>query len=129
MNIYIICPVRRQKEFQGICIEKYVDELEKQGHTVFYPKRDAPQESETAYEIIESEFKAVQDCDEVHVFWDVESGGSHFDLGMAYALNKTIRMMHLFVPDVEGKSYIKVIEQYNKKGSAYAIEIKKTKTD
>lgn len=112
MNIYIICPVRNQTSEQGIDIEKYIKELEKK-HTVFYPKRDAPQESETGYEIVESELNAIKEADEIHVFWDINSKGSHFDLGMCYSLNKKIIMKHLFNPDGQEKSYVKVIEKYN----------------
>jgi len=66
MNIYIICPVRNQSQEQDICILKYIDSLN--DHTVFYPPLHAPQESETGYEIVESELQAMRNCDEVHVF-------------------------------------------------------------
>jgi hypothetical protein len=110
MLIYIICPVRNQTNNQSINIEKYVKELEKENHSVFYPKRDAPQESKTGYEIVESELNAIKKADEIHVFWDINSKGSHFDLGMCYALNKRIIIKHLFTPDCEEKSYVKVIK-------------------
>jgi len=112
MKIYIICPVRNQTSEQGVDIEEYIKELEKD-HTVFYPKRDAPQKCETGYKIVESELKAIKNADEVHVFWDINSKGSHFDLGMCYALNKKIIIKHLFNPDVNEKSYVKVIKEYN----------------
>jgi hypothetical protein len=48
-------------------------------------------------------------ADEVWVYWDVESKGSHFDLGMAFALSKRIKFKHLFQPDVFGKSYVKAL--------------------
>ena len=111
MYIYLICPVRNQTAEQGIDIEEWVATQEKYGTTVFYPKRDAPQDSETGFELVESELKAIQECDEVHVFWDVNSKGSHFDLGMAYALNKIIRFNHLFEEDGPEKSYVKVIDE------------------
>ncbi|MFW6219933.1 MAG: nucleoside 2-deoxyribosyltransferase [bacterium] len=112
MKIYIICPVRKQTEKQTKFIEKYVNEFEKNGHSVFYPKRDAPQECETGYRIIESELNAIKEADSIHVFWDVESKGSHFDLGMAYALNKDINFIYLFQSDSKGKSYVKAMKEY-----------------
>jgi len=112
MNIYIICPVRNQEKDQGICIEEYISELEKE-NKVFYPMRDAPQESKTGYEIVESELKAIIESDEIHVFWDLNSKGSHFDLGMCYALNKKIIIKQLFQEDGKDKSYIKVIKEYS----------------
>ena len=113
MKIYVICPVRNQTKNQGIDIENYILKLEKNKHSVFYPKRDAPQENETGYEIVESELKAIKEADEIHVFWDINSKGSHFDLGMCYALNKKIKIIHEFIPDIKEKSYIKVIKKYN----------------
>lgn len=116
MKIYIICPVRNQTSKQGIKIEDYIKKLEKEGHEIFYPMIHAPQESETGYEIVESELSAIKECNEVHVFWDINSKGSHFDLGMCYALNKKIKMIHLFQDDDKEKSYVKVIKKYNEVG-------------
>jgi hypothetical protein len=48
-------------------------------------------------------------CEQVHVFWDMNSKGSHFDLGMAYALRKEIVGVKLIHPDNEGKSYWKAV--------------------
>jgi len=48
-------------------------------------------------------------ADEVHVFWDVRSKGSHFDLGMAYALGKRIVPIECELPDGPEKSYWKVM--------------------
>ena len=105
MKIYIICPVRNQTENQGFVLGDYVKKLENQGNSVFYPMRDAPQESKTGYEIVMSEFNAM---------WDVNSKGSHFDLGMCLAMGKIIKIIHQFQEDVDGKSYIKVIKEYSK---------------
>jgi hypothetical protein len=115
MKIYIICPVRNQSQQQGLDIENYVRELEKI-HEVFYPKRDAPQRSETGFEIVETELRAIEEADEIHVFWDVNSKGSHFDLGMCYALGKKIIIKHLFQPDGVEKSYVKVVNEKMNRG-------------
>lgn len=111
--IYIICPVRNAENEQRVMMDRYVDDLEKEGYNVFYPPRDAPQESETGYEIVELEFKNILTADEIHVFWDVNSKGSHFDLGMCYALGKKIFVKYMFQHDSPGKSYMKVIERYS----------------
>jgi hypothetical protein len=55
-------------------------------------------------------------CDEVHVFWDVESSGSHFDLGMALALDKDIVLIRCFNDD-EGKSYWKAMQEHVQLGA------------
>jgi hypothetical protein len=51
----------------------------------------------------------MREADEVHVFWDVESFGSHFDLGMAYALGKRIVPISCTLVDPPGKSYWKAV--------------------
>jgi hypothetical protein len=51
----------------------------------------------------------MRNADEVHVFWDVESFGSHFDLGMAYALNKRIVPLSRKRSDTPEKSYWKAV--------------------
>ena len=80
----------------------------------FYPKRDAPQNDKTGYNIVKSEVDAIKECDEVHIFWDVKSYGSHFDLGVAIALNKKLVLIHNFTKDIKNKSYLKVIKCIDK---------------
>lgn len=46
--------------------------------------------------------------------WDVESKGSHFDLGMAVALDKKIVAIECENPDPPGKTYWKVMGLLNK---------------
>ncbi len=94
MKIYLICPARNSNEDQKNELDRYVQNQESCGNVVFYPYRDAPQESKTGYEIVESELRQIKECDEVHVYWDVNSIGSHFDLGMAYALRKVIKIIN-----------------------------------
>ena len=109
MRIYVIGPVRIATEGQASIQANYCAKMEAEGHEVFLPQRDAPQDSPTGYEIVEAELEAIKEADEVHVFWDINSKGSHFDLGMAYALRKKIIMRYLFQPDSEDKSYVKVV--------------------
>ena len=52
-------------------------------------------------------------CDEVHVLWNPGSSGSHFDLGMAIALDKKIVPVEISGEDNEGKSYWKVMNQWD----------------
>lgn len=56
----------------------------------------------------------MKEADEVHIIWDVNSKGSHFDLGMAFALGKPIHLIEALQPDTEGKSYLKVIQAIGK---------------
>lgn len=110
MKIYIICPVRNITESQVAEIENYVAELEKQGYKVHYPPRDVNQNDETGYNICEAHRYAMYTCDRVDIFWDINSKGSHFDLGMAFALKKEWKLVKAFQEDNSGKSYLKVIK-------------------
>jgi nucleoside 2-deoxyribosyltransferase len=84
------------------------------GNEVHYPPENAPQDDPIGNLICEAHLNAMKECDEVHVFWDVNSKGSHFDLGMAYALGKTIVPMELFYPEGTEKSYWKVMQYWSK---------------
>jgi nucleoside 2-deoxyribosyltransferase len=105
MRIYLICPVRNATR----TFESYVAELEAQGHTVHFPPRDVAQDCPTGQTICEKHRAAMIEADEVHVVWDVESKGSHFDLGMAYALHKPIVAVQALHADDPGKSYWKAV--------------------
>jgi hypothetical protein len=87
MKIYLICAVRDQKDSIKQRIDEYVDQLESQGHFVHYPPRDVDQRDDgLGLNILEAHRNAMLQSDEVHVWWDEESKGSHFDLGMAWLL-------------------------------------------
>ena len=109
MYIYIICPVRNVTEEQTNAVVAYVLGLEAQGNFVHFPSRDVNQDDPTGYNIVFDHLRAMEKADEVHIFWDINSKGSPFDLGMAIALKKTLVLVKSFVPEVEGKSYLKVI--------------------
>jgi hypothetical protein len=92
-------------------IDLYVASLEAEGHSVHNPVRDVYQGDPTGYNICVEHLDSMRAADEVHVIWDVESKGSHFDLGMAFALGKPTNVVTLVHPDGEGKSYAKVAQR------------------
>lgn len=112
MNIYIICAVRNATPERVAGIRGYAQELRDKGHHVHFPPDDAPQEDPTGEAICSTHLAAMKSADEVHVFWDVKSSGSHFDLGMAYALDKRIVPVACELPDGPEKSYWKVMCAY-----------------
>jgi hypothetical protein len=118
MRIYLICPVRNADADTLAMVEGYVRDLEVKGHMVHFPPRDVDQDDETGCTLCSHHLSAMKLADEVHAFWDVTSTGSHFDLGMAYALSKKMVIAHLFQPDREGKSYVKVMQDMD--GRDYA---------
>lgn len=106
MKIYMIMAVRDGVSEKAI---DYLDDLEIEGHWVHFPPRDAPQDDPIGDEICRVHLMNIRDADEVHVLWDVNSKGSHFDLGMAYALGKKIVPVCCDPPDAPGKSYWKAV--------------------
>jgi nucleoside 2-deoxyribosyltransferase len=108
-SVYIICAVRNATPERVAHIRAYADRLRGDGYAVHFPPDDAPQDDPTGAAICHTHLVAMERADEVHVFWDVTSSGSHFDLGMAYALGKRIVPVECEYPDPPGKSYWKVI--------------------
>lgn len=109
MIIYIICAVRNATPERVAELRSYAEGKRAEGHSVHFPPDDAPQDDPTGMEICRVHLSAMLLADEVHVFWDVDSKGSHFDLGMAFALGKEIVPIHCEKPDGPEKSYWKVI--------------------
>lgn len=65
-----------------------------------------------------TKFHLIESCNSLNVYWNSKSAEDHFHLGMAYALGKCVNILHLYNPDNEGKSYVKVMQQMN--GGDYA---------
>ena len=110
MRIFIICPVRNITSHQKIIIEGYVGTLEKAGHEVHLPFRDTPQDDSVGTNICSINRAEIVAADRVDVFW-VGSKGSLFDLGVAWGLQKPIKLIN----DVRGtldKSFENVILEW-----------------
>ena len=127
MFIYLIRPVynntaaeqtlsSRLDTFITDLEDQYVADLEQKGHQVFQSRRNMPQDNSTMYELAEAELVAIKEADEVHVYWDAGCLDSHFALGMCYALNKNITFVQLYELDDDDRSYVKMVEEYSKKG-------------
>ena len=95
MKIFLICPVRGITEGEMISIERYVLDVERSGHhKVYWPPRDTNQNDLIGLRICGDNRQAIEDADEVHIWWDGKSQGSLFDLGMAFALKKKIFLVN-----------------------------------
>jgi len=94
MNIFIICTVRDATEEYLKRLEDYVGKLNAQGHYVHFPPRDTNQKDEETggYRICSDNRIGIIWADEVHISYNEKSTGTHFDLGMAFALNKKIHV-------------------------------------
>ena len=89
MQIFLICSVRGVSEEDAAQQAKYVADLERNGHFVHYPPRDTDQTA-SGIDICRQNFRAIEDADQVHVYYNPASQGTHFDMGMAFALGKPV---------------------------------------
>lgn len=104
MKIFLICPVRNVTLKETEAILRYVSNLSRAGHSVYWPTRDTDQTDPTGLQICRQNRNAIMAADEVHVWWNPSSTGSLFDLGIAFALGKLIVLANEVAP-TEGKSF------------------------
>jgi len=108
MKVFIICPVRKVRKRFSEKVFEHVNRLEADGHTVYFPPRDTDQE-EGGFEICLANRKAIESCDEVHIFYDGKSEGVLFDFGMVFAFGKKLQVINIPEENHERKSFIKVM--------------------
>lgn len=109
-KVFIICTVRGASDEYQKELEDYVDLLESKGIKVHLPHRDTNQKN-TGYNICNQNANAISMADEVHIFYNPDSQGTHFDMGVAFSLNKKI----IVVKNVEygpGKSYPRMLDEW-----------------
>lgn len=94
MNIFVICPVRNVTEEETKLIDSYVAKLEEDGHDVHWPPRDTNQVDSIGLRICQDNRYSIAEADEIHIYWNKNSSGSLFDVGMAFALQKTIKLFN-----------------------------------
>ena len=92
MKVFIICSVRGASAEYKAKLEKYVSELEDKGIIVHLPHRDTNQK-ESGFNICKQNVCVIREYDEVHVFYNGNSQGAHFDMGAAFALGKKIKVV------------------------------------
>jgi hypothetical protein len=110
-KIFIICPVRIISETQRKEIDDYIKQKEEEGFSVHSYKNVNQVDPTGGVNICAHHRKAMLECDEVHVFFDASSSGSHFDFGMAFVLDKPIKLVKAYQPTPIGKSYQAVLEK------------------
>ena len=89
MKVFIICTVRGASEEYKKKLEDYVESLENIGIQVHLPHRDTDQNA-SGYNICNQNVKAIASSDEVHIFYNPDSKGTHFDMGAAFAYGRKI---------------------------------------
>ena len=113
MKIFIICSVRGATSDYKRTLEEYTESLELNGHTVHLPHRDTNQKG-TSLEICTQNMLAIKDADEVHIFYETDSQGAHFDLGVSFGLGKKIVVVQS-QPLTDGKSFQNMINEWESK--------------
>lgn len=94
-KIFLICPVRNANENQRKWIEDYVMEKNNEGYIIHAPHLHTRQiDLFGGYAICKQNAHAVASAKEVAIYYDKESTGSVFDLGVAYALGKPIVLLN-----------------------------------
>jgi len=120
LKAFLICPVRGHEMDE---LEALVAELEKT-HDVHWPHRDTDQSGGTGLRICWDNYNAIADAEHVFVVWNGESKGSHFDLGIAFALGKTIepvkwedkKLWYGNLEPTESKSFNNMINKWSDLG-------------
>jgi len=126
-KVFVICPVRMADTATRQKLEAYKIKLEAQGYEVHLPHMDTNQH-ETGYEICRENVDKIWEAHEVHIFFNPESIGSHFDLGATFLAcsldeNKIIKVIeNTGLTDEHGqmklpleKSFGQMIQEWEKK--------------
>ncbi|MGD9001868.1 MAG: nucleoside 2-deoxyribosyltransferase [Anaerolineae bacterium] len=108
---YLICPVRGHDMSETADL---VRRLEDEGWEVHWPPRDTDQVDETGYRICRDNRRAIEEADVVFVVWDGRSKGCLFDLGMAFAMGKPVRVVEL-PAHTEERSFQKMVREWERR--------------
>lgn len=109
-KIFVICSVRGTTNEYKKKLETYVKILEARGDKIHLPHRDINQKN-TGLGICTENMMGIKNADEVHIFYNSKSQGTHFDMGAAFAFNKKIIVVENEVY-VEGKSFARMLTEW-----------------
>jgi nucleoside 2-deoxyribosyltransferase len=104
VKIFIIGGVRGASEEWKSRLEEHAARLKAAGHSVHLPHRDTDQKAQ-GLEICRQNLAAIARSDEVHLFYRPDSQGTHFDMGVAFALGKSLKVIGSPNPE-HGKTYL-----------------------
>ncbi len=131
-RVFFISPVRSNNIISQDEIDKvraYVKKLEKEGNEVFWPLRDNPHQKTDPIgtTILNTNFYAMLDADEIHIWYVPDSRGINFDNGAVFMLIEKLGMRRKIVfvnskqfpEEIEGKNFIKVLRALQEKTKNY----------
>ena len=94
-KIFLICPVRNATDEQRKWIEDFAREKQYDGYTIHAPHLHTRQiDLFGGYAVCKQNAEAVASSQEIDIYYDQSSTGSVFDLGVAYALHKPLRLLN-----------------------------------
>lgn len=94
-KIFLICPVRNATLEQREWIENFVNEKYNEGYIIHAPHLHTRQtDLFGGYAICVQNAEAVATSQEIDIYYDQSSTGSVFDLGVAYALHKPLKLLN-----------------------------------
>jgi hypothetical protein len=118
MKIFLICPVRGISDEYRAGIETQVKHLEQQGNLVHWPERDTNQKDSSGLRICRDNRKAIAAADVIYIIWDGKSQGVLFDIGMAFAMGKSVNTIVGYMPNMtSGKSFQNMIFDWEENGA------------
>lgn len=94
-KIFLICPVRNATPEQREWIENFVSLKYNEGYIIHAPHLHTRQtDLFGGYAICVQNANAVATSEEIDIYYDQSSTGSVFDLGVAYALHKPLKLLN-----------------------------------
>ncbi|OGD30898.1 hypothetical protein A2833_03125 [Candidatus Azambacteria bacterium RIFCSPHIGHO2_01_FULL_44_55] len=87
-KIFVICPVRNVSKKVRNKIDGYVYYMESNGYEVYWPDQDNPYQNtdRVGFLICDYNRERMLEADEVHIWYDKNSIGFVFDLGMFFII-------------------------------------------
>lgn len=125
-KVFIICSVRIASPSYRKKLEAYANCLEDDGYEVHLPHRDTDQTA-SGFNICLESAATINFADEVHIFYNEKSTGTHFDMGVLFAL-QVIMEMDKKIVIVEGaewtdtKSFKRMLMEWEKYQNGEEIE-------
>ncbi|HPE14639.1 MAG TPA: hypothetical protein PLT65_02235 [Bacilli bacterium] len=89
-SIFMICPVRNASQEVVDSLRRIKENLKNRGYHVHYPGDDTNKLDSVGYNICLANANAIGESNVVGIYYDPESTGTLFDLGVAYFLSKQI---------------------------------------
>ncbi len=115
-KIFLIC----DRGLEHTAAREHVDELERDGHEVYWPARDMKQDDPVGLQNYMNELGDIARSDEVHILPVIGSEDSRFRFGMAFAvfflMNRVKRIVLVNRAEIE-----RVVESENKRGISKSL--------